>query len=77
MGSTHKTIYMPDIGALRIPLPDTDTQDRIIDVVEKALGYVNAMTDVLARQIDLLVERRQALITAAVTGELTIPGAAA
>ena len=77
MGSTHKTIYMPDIGALRIPLPDTDTQDRIIDVVEKALGYVNATTDVLARQIDLLVERRQALITAAVTGELTIPGVAA
>ncbi|MBK7322195.1 MAG: hypothetical protein IPI82_07020 [Candidatus Microthrix sp.] len=29
------------------------------------------------RQVDLLAERRQALITAAVTGELEIPGVAA
>jgi len=31
----------------------------------------------LRNQIDLLAERRQALITAAVTGELAIPGVAA
>ena len=31
----------------------------------------------MTRQIDLLVELRQALITAAVTGELEIPGVAA
>jgi type I restriction enzyme S subunit len=30
-----------------------------------------------AQQVDLLQERRQALITAAVTGQLEIPGVAA
>ena len=35
------------------------------------------MVERLTKQIDLLAERRQALITAAVTGELEIPGVAA
>ena len=36
-----------------------------------------SMASALARQIDLLRERRQALITAAVTGQLKIPVVAA
>jgi hypothetical protein len=40
---------------------------------EQARGY-QAAAD---RQIELLLERRQALITAAVTGQLEIPGVAA
>jgi len=35
------------------------------------------VTNVLRRQVILLHEHRQALITAAVTGELAIPGVAA
>jgi hypothetical protein len=31
----------------------------------------------MSRQIELLLERRRALITAAVTGQLEIPGSAA
>jgi type I restriction enzyme S subunit len=77
MGSTHKTIYMPDIESLRIPLPSIAAQDRIIEAVSVALAHSDAITDVVRRQIELLAERRQALITAAVTGELNIPGVAA
>jgi type I restriction enzyme S subunit len=48
-------------------------------VAEVAAMRANATESVsrLDRQIDLLVERRQALITAAVTGELNIPRVAA
>jgi type I restriction enzyme S subunit len=77
MGSTHKTIYMPDIEALRIPLPSCDEQDEIVDVVWSRLRAADKAIDAVNRQIDLLIEHRQALITAAVTGELDIPELAA
>ena len=72
MGSTHKTIYMPDIEALRIPLPPIVEQDAIVEAVWQRLGAINRAVDRLSHQIGLLVEHRQALITAAVTGETRI-----
>ena len=77
MGSTHQTIYMPDIEAIRIPLPPLQEQDQIVDESYSVLGPIDATTGRLHAQSDLLVERREALITAAVTGELGVPGVAA
>lgn len=77
MGSTHKTIYMPDIESIRIPLPPVHEQEEIVEAVWERLRRVDAIVDLTERQIGLLSERRQALITAAVAGELDIPGAAA
>jgi type I restriction enzyme, S subunit len=77
MGSTHQTIYIPDIQSIRVPLPPLEEQDEIVDWVWKQLHPIDATLDVLARQTNLLFERRRALITAAVTGQLEIPGAAA
>lgn len=74
-GSTHKTIYMPDIEGLRIPLPSVQEQDAIVEVVWNDLHRINRVIDLQEQQVALLEERRQALITAAVTGELDIPGA--
>lgn len=76
MGSTHKTIYMPDIESIRIVLPPVAEQDRIIDAVWEQLHLLDASIDRLGDQIGLLIEHRQALITAAVTGEIEVPGAA-
>jgi type I restriction enzyme S subunit len=73
MGSTHKTIYMPDIESIRVPVPPVDEQDAIVDDTWRRLGVIDVATDTIERQIALLQERRQALITAAVTGELEIP----
>jgi len=60
------------IAAFRVPLPPLDEQRRLAGRAEHALGKDQVLTDTLARQIALLRERRQALITAAVTGELAI-----
>lgn len=77
MGSTHKTIYMPDIEGIRVPLPPVDEQDRVVDGVWERLRPIDATVDAIERQIDLLCEHRKGLITAAVTGELDVAKAAA
>lgn len=71
-GSTHKTIYMPDIESIRVPVPPIEEQDQIVDEVWERLGRIDALTAALTRQIELLRERRAALITAAVSGELAV-----
>ena len=77
MGSTHKTIYMPDIEALRIPLPSPEEQMAIVDVVWTELKHIDRTIDMHKQRIALLREHRQALVTAAVTGKLNILGVAA
>ena len=77
MGSTHKTIYMPDIEAIRIPLPSVREQDAIVEGVQRRLRSIDRVIEALTRQMALLKERRQALITAAVTGELDVTRGAA
>lgn len=77
MGSTHQTIYVPDIQSIRIPLPPVEEQDLLVEWVWERLHPIDAAADAVRRQIELLAERRQALITAAVTGQLDIPGVAA
>ncbi|MEI2816816.1 MAG: hypothetical protein V9E99_10235 [Microthrixaceae bacterium] len=64
---------MPDVESIRVPLPPVEEQDRIVEAVWSRLRVVGGTVDRLHRQIELLVEHRQALITAAVTGELEIP----
>ena len=76
MGSTHKTIYMPDIQSLAIPLPPIAEQHQIINAVWKQLKRLGPAEDRITAQISLLRESRQALISAAVTGDLATPGLA-
>ena len=77
MGSTHKTIYMPDIRSLAIPLPLIEEQGEIVLAVWEQLEALGRAEDRIGEQVALLEQRRQALITGAVTGELVIPGVAA
>ena len=72
MGSTHKTIYMPDLESIRIPIPPLAEQDEIVESVWRRLRRTDRITDTLTAQIELLRERRQALITAAVTGAIEV-----
>lgn len=72
VGTTNVTVFMPDLHALRVPLPPTEVQTEIIVRIRSSVRSTRTALVSLTRQIDLLAERRRALITAAVTGELDI-----
>jgi type I restriction enzyme S subunit len=71
--STHKTIYMPDIEALKIPLPTVEEQQEVLAEIDRRLANIDALTERLERQLALLAEHRQALIAAMVSGETDVP----
>ena len=75
--NTQENLSMRDLAALRVRVPDLGEQDRIVRASLAESERVASMQTVLARQIALLTERRQALVTAAVTGQFEIPGVAA
>lgn len=75
MGSTHKTIYMPDIESITVPIPPVDEQDDVVAAAYSAQGPLHESAARIGTQLDLLQERRQTLITAAVAGQLDIPEA--
>lgn len=76
IGSTHKTIYMPDIEAFRMPLPPVEQQKEIIKYVGSETQRIDTVIAKTQRSIDLLKERRAAFITAAVTGQIDLREAA-
>jgi type I restriction enzyme S subunit len=61
----------------RFPWPSDTEQIEIVARLDEAAVAHTEATRCLAGQLDLLLERRHALITAAVMGELTVPGVAA
>lgn len=72
MGSTHKTIYVPDLQMLRIPLPPIGEQQKIVQQIREQNARIDRLADAVRLQVALLAERRQALITAAVTGQIDV-----
>ncbi len=71
-GSTHKTIYMPDIHALKIPLPSIKEQSETLEGIDSSLATIDRLSERVERQLLALTEHRQAVISAAVTGELKV-----
>lgn len=81
-----RSVALPSIGQanlnparyteLRVPLPPIGRQREIVNKLDKERSYLDALRSRVGRQIGLLKERRQALITAAVTGEMEVPGVA-
>ncbi len=59
MGSTHKTIYMPDIAELRVPLPPVDEQHRIADFLDAETARIDELTALTRRAMDLLDTKRR------------------
>ncbi|WP_234435743.1 restriction endonuclease subunit S [Streptomyces sp. NRRL F-2747] len=75
-GSTIRTIGMGDLKAFRIPLPPLDEQRRIIECLDEETAKIDTLIEEAARFIELSKERRSALITAAVTGQIDVREAA-
>ncbi|MFJ1644242.1 restriction endonuclease subunit S [Streptomyces sp. NPDC088258] len=75
-GSTIRTIGMGDLKSFRIPLPPLDEQRRIVDCLDEETSKIDMLIEEAARFIELSKERRSALITAAVTGQIDVREAA-
>jgi type I restriction enzyme S subunit len=64
------------VADFRIPALDIEAQRSRCASYEHSSLPIRESSEKLVRQIDLLAEHRQALVTAAVTGEFAVPGAA-
>lgn len=62
------------LRSILLVVPAFRLQQAMVERLDQAADRVKAITDRLRTQISLLAERRQALITAAVTGDMAIPG---
>ncbi len=76
-GVTRFGLRTDAIGGVRVPLPSIKIQTEIADRLDQAQARVDQLTKALDRQVNLLQEHRQALITAAVTGQLDVAKAVA
>jgi type I restriction enzyme S subunit len=72
MGSTHQTIYMPDIRAFRLPLPSLNEQDTIVQHLDQLTGSFRSAARKIVDSVERLREHRAALITAAVAGQIEV-----
>lgn len=72
MGSTHQTIYMPDIEKLSIPLPPRAEQEAIVHFAFSQKTLLDNLEDEAEKAIRLLRERRAGLISAAVVGKIDV-----
>lgn len=71
-GSTHNTIYMPDIQMFRFACPSREEQQVIVDRIRGLNGRLDELLREAEGAVDLLRERRSALISAAVTGKIDV-----
>lgn len=75
-GGTKTQLSLGDVAAVKIRLAGVKEQERRLESLKGDLASLGGARRALRRQLDLLREHRQALITAAVTGELDVPGVA-
>ncbi|MCX5415312.1 restriction endonuclease subunit S [Streptomyces sp. NBC_00059] len=71
-GAAHAHMRVHDCLKLRVYRPALDIQTEIIDRVSSSLNHSDALHAATTRQVALLAERRQALVTAAVTGQFDV-----
>ena len=71
-GLTRYGLKIDAIGSCAAPIPPLPEQRAIADYLDAETARIDALVSKLQRQIALLAERRQAVITAAVTGKLDL-----
>lgn len=76
-GSTFSEVSMESVKELPIPTPPLSEQSVIVQWLKEHVDRLDSLALHANRSIELLRERRSALITAAVTGQLDIRDAAA
>ncbi|MCQ3805496.1 MAG: restriction endonuclease subunit S [Acidimicrobiia bacterium] len=72
VGGNREGLNFEQVGNLLVRIPSIDQSQAIAQVLATGLQVSKRTTETLGSQIELLVERRRALITSAVTGELGV-----
>lgn len=72
VGSTHQTIYQPIAAAISIVVPSIHEQREIVSYLDRQTAQIDALIAKAEEFIGLVRERRAALITAAVTGQIDV-----
>lgn len=72
-GNTQNNLNAEQVKGLRIPLPPLAEQRRIADEIDRETAEIDSMLEDITKLRDLLAERRAAVISAAVTGQIDIP----
>ncbi|MEX1907270.1 restriction endonuclease subunit S [Janibacter sp. Y6] len=80
--ANNRTATLPSLsrevlGALRIPCPPVDEQREIADHLDRETAKIDALIAKAERFTELARERRSALVTAAVTGQIDVTKGAA
>ncbi|MGV8843926.1 MAG: restriction endonuclease subunit S [Pseudomonas sp.] len=71
-GSTMDNLNTETLGRVRLPVPPVDEQKEILAYVKSVSGKYGLLIDRASFAIQLIQERRTALISAAVTGKIDV-----
>lgn len=71
-GGTKMQLALDDIRGLRVPTAPIEEQSRIAAYLDQQTAKIDALIEETARFIGIARERRAALITAAVTGQIDV-----
>ncbi len=74
-GSTRDKLTQEKMGNIRLPSPPLPQQRAIADFLDQKTARLDALSFTTERTIELLKERRAALIATAVTGRIELEGA--
>lgn len=73
---TQLNLNTDTVGDIKVPVPSLEEQRGIVALLDKELAGLDTTLRLMEGQVQLMLERRQALIARAVTGAVEIEGAA-
>lgn len=73
-GALHPHLNCGDVKNIAVPLPPLNEQREVVDYIVSQLSNFDGLITLAERSIELLQERRAALISAAVTGQIDVRG---
>jgi len=71
-GGTKAGLSLTDVSGVRIPIPSLDEQQKAINKIERRVDRTREIGSLTHSSIDILKEKRQALITKTVTGQFDL-----
>jgi type I restriction enzyme S subunit len=71
-GAAQEVISATQILSFSIPVPELEEQRQRVDILRGAISNINGLNDKIDLQLNLLAQRRQSLITAAVIGQFDV-----